>query len=41
VIERLKDEDLREVCTSAVEHLQWDKLWPGVWKKWMLRGIGQ
>jgi glycosyltransferase involved in cell wall biosynthesis len=41
VIERLKDEDLRDVCTGAVEHLRWGKLWPGVWKKWMLRGIGQ
>jgi len=25
---------------KAIEHLDWKKLWPSVWQKWMLRGIG-
>lgn len=30
---------LQEVCTAAVDHLNWKNLWPGAWSKWMLSGI--
>lgn len=32
---------LKDVCVQAVEHLAWNKLWPGTWLKWLLAGIKQ
>jgi len=34
-----QDGSLKDVCTNAVSHLQWQNLWPAAWKKWMLEGI--
>jgi glycosyltransferase involved in cell wall biosynthesis len=28
-------------CVRSVEHLKWKNLWPGAWRKWFLKGIGQ
>ena len=28
-----------EFCRASVEHLSWDRLWNGVWKKWILNGL--
>lgn len=41
VLDAAKDGQLQETCTRAVEHLQWGKLWPSAWKKWLLAGIGR
>lgn len=28
-----------EACRAAIEHLDWKKLWPSVWRKWFLGGV--
>lgn len=39
VLEESRDGMLKDVCTNAVEHLQWPKLWESAWKKWFLSGL--
>jgi len=29
----------REQCRAAVEHLDWSRLYPSAWKKWLLEGL--
>lgn len=37
----VRGEEMRESCASSVQHLEWSRLWPSAWSKWMLKGIGQ
>lgn len=30
-----------QACRDSVAHLDWSSLWPGAFRKWMLRGLGQ
>jgi glycosyltransferase involved in cell wall biosynthesis len=40
VLEEMKDSKVREdVCCGAVEHLHWERLWEGAWRKFFLEGL--
>ncbi len=36
----LEEKPSVEECRGATEHLQWRALWPSLWSKWMLEGLG-
>jgi glycosyltransferase involved in cell wall biosynthesis len=33
------DGTYQDICTTAVRHLDWKRLWPSCWKKWFEEGI--
>ena len=39
VLEVLSQKADSTFCRTSVEHLDWKRLWPGCWKKWLLGGL--